>query len=365
MRKLFYLPLEAYVERYTYLMSSVDGWAETWLKKFNVNFERIDGVKVGDRIKVGSVLDGFGRSIFAMSQVEKMLGKIKDGEIKNGDVIYTEDFWHPGIEALFYVRDLIDIDFKIGCFLHAQSIDDSDFTYPMRRWMRDMEVGMSKGYDYIFTCSHILRAIAVEAGYDRDHIFKTGLPYNSERLLEQLKDMEFVEQKKERFVLFSSRFDTEKNPNFFLDLVEACSDIQFKLVKPREHITDDKEVENRLNQVLKKCSNLELVDTSNKIKYYEILSKAEIQFNCAYQDWVSWTLLEAVTFNCKPLYPNWKDFSYELKGYDDHIYEMDNLEDCKKKLYSLLNKKFDSRLKQIAERHNGTWKEYLEVMNFV
>ena len=43
MKKLFYLPLEPYAERYTALMSKKDGWTETWFKKFNINFIRIDG----------------------------------------------------------------------------------------------------------------------------------------------------------------------------------------------------------------------------------------------------------------------------------------------------------------------------------
>ena len=41
--KVFYLPLEPYIERYTYFMSCVDGWTEDNLKKDNVEFVRIDG----------------------------------------------------------------------------------------------------------------------------------------------------------------------------------------------------------------------------------------------------------------------------------------------------------------------------------
>lgn len=363
---LFYLPLESYVERYTFFMSCAGGWAEDWFAKLGVPFRRVQGLQVGNTINTGSVLDAYGRSLYAMNQVSQVVAMVRDGQVRQGDVVYVEDFWHPGIESLFYVRDLSGIDFKIGCFVHAQSIDDSDFTYSMRRWMRPIEVGMSHGYDYIFTCSSILRQLAVDAGYDGKHIFKSGLPYNSQRLLCQLKGMGFVSKPKEDFVLFSSRFDLEKNPHFFLDLVELCPDIAFKLVKPRKHITNDEGVKDHLNRVLSTRRNLELVDTSNKLAYYDLLSRARVQFNCAKQDWVSWTLLEAITFGCNPLYPNWKDFPFELAGFEgDCIYKNEDLIDAQIKLRRLLSKSFDPELKSVVERHDGSWKQYLETMKLL
>lgn len=362
---LYYLPLESYVERYTYFMSCPDGWTESWFKKFNVPFVRIDGEQKETTIKVGSVLDAFGRCQFAMSQIDKMIDKIRNGEVKDGDVIYVEDFWHPGVESLFYIRDLTGIKFKVGCFIHAQSIDDSDFTYSMKNWIRDIEIGLSKGYDYVFTCSDILKDIAIKAGFNPDHIYKFGLPYNSSKLLDQLSAKGFEPKEKENFVLFSSRFDKEKNPSFFLDLVEACPDIQFKLVKPRKHLTNDAGILKRLEE--NNYPNLEIVDTSDKLSYYDLLSRAKVQFNCAYQDWVSWTLLEAITFNCLPLYPDHKDFPFELKGFEnDHIYKMNNLAECKERLYNLMDKGiFNEGLKEIPARHDQSWKNYLKTMGLL
>jgi len=366
MKKLFYLPLESYVERYTYFMSCPDGWTETWFKNYRVPFVRVDGVSVGSSITVGSVLDAFGRSRYAMSQIMAMVNRIQAGEVHDGDVVYTEDFWHPGIESLFYVRDLTGINFKVGCFIHAQSIDDTDFTWPMRRWMRPIEVGMSVGYDYIFTCSDILRGIAEKAGYDGSHLFKVGLPYNSRCLCRQLREMGLGELPKEDFVLFSSRFDKEKNPHFFLDLVEACPDIEFKLVKPRKHITNDIGVQEHLDRVLSSCANLEVVDTSDKLSYYSLLSRARVQFNCAFQDWVSWTLLEAITFGCMPLYPDWKDFPTELAGFEkDHIYPAWELDQAAKQLRNLMGQSFNPQLMSVVHRHDQSWFDYLVTMGFV
>lgn len=366
--KVFYLPLEPYIERYTYFMSCVDGWTEDNLKKDNVEFVRIDGETLNNNISVGFVLDAYGRSYYAMSQLCNLIKLIQKGDVKDGDLIYTEDFWHPGIESLFYIRSLTGIKFKIGTFCHAQSVDSSDFTYKMRDWMRHIERGFGKQYDYIMVTSAILKELLVTAEIGTDEtVFNVGLPYNSKKLLQQLNELGFKKQKKEDFVLFSSRFDDEKDPNFFLDVVEACPEINFKLVKPRKILTKNKQVLDRLQTILDKPnSNLELVDTSNKLNYYTTLSKAKVQFNCAIQDWVSWTLLEAVTFECLPLYPIWKDFPVELKDNPKYLYSRKNLENCVTKLRYLMRKDVvfnKNELQYIVDKHDSSWHNYLINMN--
>lgn len=364
---LYYLPLEPYIERYTYYMSCVDGWAETTFKKYDVAFTRIDGKRLGQTIKDGVVLDACGRSYYAMSQIMKVVLLINSGVIKDTDVIYVEDFWHPGIESLFYIRQLKGMKFKIGTFIHAQSVDDTDFAWKMRDWMRPIETGYGKQYDFIFTCSHILKQLCIVGGIARtDNIFHIGLPYNSSRLLEQITADGWEKQEKDGSVIFASRFDDEKDPMFFLDLVERCPDIKFKLVNPRKDrpITSNKVVLDRLQLIRNRPnSNLTIVDTFDKVSYYTELSKASVLINCAHQDWVSWTLLEAITFGCNPLYPIWKDFEYELKGNPKYLYEKRNLDDCEHKLRSLLATDFNAaELQYVVDKHDDSWRQYLHIM---
>ncbi len=367
---LYYLPLEPYIERYTYLMSAKDGWAEENFKRYHVPFTRVDGKSLGNTIKTGVVLDACGRSYYALSQIQEIINLINNGKVNDDDVIYVEDFWHPGIESLFYIRHLCGINFKIGTFIHAQSVDDTDFSYAMRYWMRPIETGFGRQYDFIFTCSDILRNLCIDAGITTpERIHTVGLPYNSEVLLRQLKDMGFVGMncKKEDYVLFSSRFDDEKDPMFFLDLVEACPDVEFRLVNPRKDrpITSNKNVMNRLDNVLKNCSNFSIITTYDKISYYNALAKAKVVFNCANQDWVSWTLLEAVTFKCLPLYPVWKDFPLELNYDNRFLYQKRNLNDCISKLMKLLEKDFndeDVQLDYVINKHDASWKKFLQIM---
>ena len=368
MKTLFYLPLEPYIERYTYFMSCKDGWAEDHFKTNKVNFVRIEGSTIDNTINVGKVVDAFGRSYFAMTQICNLIVKIKNGEMKDGDVVYVEDFWHPGIESLFYIRHLSGINFKIGTFLHAQSVDDTDFSYSMREWIRPIEIGFGAGYDYIFVTSEILKGLCVDAGIGtNDKVINVGLPYNSKRLLSQLYDMGFKQPtEKKDYVIFSSRFDDEKDPMFFLDLVEYCNDIKFLLVKPRKILSHNPSVMARLEVILNKPNtNLMLVDTTNKLDYYNALASAKVQFNCAHQDWVSWTLLEAVTFKCLPLYPIWKDFPVELHNDERYLYKKRNLIECATKLRSLMNSKFDESLSYVVEKHDDSWKNYLKNMELI
>jgi len=366
---LYYVPLEPYIERYTYFMSAEDGWAEDNFKRYSVPFMRIDGDKLGSTIKDGVVLDACGRSYYAMSQIMKLVKLINDGIITDNDIIYVEDFWHPGIESLFYIRHLKNMKFKIGTFIHAQSVDDTDFAWKMKEWMRPIEQGYGNQYDFIFTCSHILKQLCIVAGIAKENnIFYVGLPYNSERLKEQLIDMGFKHASKENYVLFASRFDDEKDPMFFLDLVEACPEIQFKLVNPRKDrpITSNEKVVKRLNSlVMRSHSNLQVVNTFDKLTYYQLLDRAKVVFNCANQDWVSWTLLEAITFKCNPLYPIWKDFEYELRGNENYLYEKRNLVECRSKLEKLIARPFDENLNYVVEKHNNSWHRYLEIMELI
>lgn len=144
--------------------------------------------------------------------------------------------------------------------------------------MRPIEQGFGKQYDFIFTCSDILRKLLIDAGVGNErNIYTVGLPFNGECLGRQLKEMGVKRRGKKPFVLFSSRFDDEKDPMFFLDLVERCPDIQFKLVSPytSRPISNNPQVMERLNKVLKN-GNLELVSTHDKARYYQTLSDAKV-----------------------------------------------------------------------------------------
>ena len=134
MRNLFYFGLEPLKARYTYQL------CKEWMpatfapceKTGKIKFIDIDGDFDADQeIKVGAVLDAIGRGKYSLSQCQNFLQRIYRDEVKSGDVIFLQDYWTPGLDAIWYALDLYGIDVKVYAMLHAQSVDEYDFTYPM------------------------------------------------------------------------------------------------------------------------------------------------------------------------------------------------------------------------------------------
>jgi hypothetical protein len=150
-RTVWYFGLEPLKARYTYQLS------KEWMPATFAPYEKAGKLKFVDvpgefdpdqQIKVGAVLDAVGRGKFAMSQCSNFLDMLNIDQVKDGDVLFLQDYWHPGIESILYALDLYGINVKIYAMLHAQSVDEYDFTWPMRSWMR----GTSK-VTKLFRCS--------------------------------------------------------------------------------------------------------------------------------------------------------------------------------------------------------------------
>ena len=107
MRKLYYMGLEPYEGRYTLQLQQ---WSEAAFKRRNINYEVIHGDILDDSkaIVTGQVLDAHGRSYYSLTQMAKLVAKMKAGEVQHDDVVFFEDMFTPGMEALPYIMDKID-----------------------------------------------------------------------------------------------------------------------------------------------------------------------------------------------------------------------------------------------------------------
>jgi hypothetical protein len=78
-----------------------------------------------------------------LSQCNNFLDKIRTAKVKDGDVIFLQDYWTSGIDSIFYALDSYGYkNIKVYAMLHAQSVDEYDFTYMMKDWMRFYELGL-------------------------------------------------------------------------------------------------------------------------------------------------------------------------------------------------------------------------------
>ena len=311
MRKLFYFGLEPLKARYTYQLSKE--WMPATFEPYANELEFIDVEGEFDpdqQIKIGAVLDAVGRGKFAMSQCANFLDMLNRDEVKDGDIIFLQDYWHPGIESILYAIDLYGIDLKIYSMLHAQSVDEYDFTYYMRNWMRGFELGLDKRMTGIFIGSTVHKEQLREAGFTAP-IHVVSLPIHKQATLAKLPGYNSLDKKD--VVVYSSRLDKEKNPFFMMEVAK-----EFLKQKPdfEWHVTTSgKEFRSMLpgaidalNKLAEEEPRFKLLNGLTKEEYYTELATCKIQFNSALQDYVSWTVIEATAFGADIVYPNFRSF---------------------------------------------------------
>ena len=365
-KHIIYFPLEPYKERYTVQLSAEDGgWLTNRWRENNISFTYIAGKSLSDdaSIKTGSVLDANGRGYWATTQIAEFLKRYERGDFDhNNSVIYFDDVWTPGIEALAYAFELTGKPIPMFAMLHAQSVDIFDFTYPMRKWMRHFEKGIGTLLEGIFVTSSCLKDLCLEAGVgNHDNLFIAGLPYNS--LMVTLQYFPEVLPEKKRQVVFSSRLDWEKNPLFFLQVAAKVKEID-----PSVHFvftTSASEIRSNdpgIQAIFESAGGnfVEFRVNQTKDQYYYTLLESQVQFNCAYQDFVSWTLLEALTCHCNPVYPHFRSFPEVLPV--SKMYAPQNVNDAARLVLDSLTD-FDMSLMDIVIDFDRSWKRMYDFMN--
>lgn len=365
-KHIIYFPLEPYKERYTVQLSAEDGgWLTNRWRENNIPFTYIAGKSLSDdaSIKTGSVLDANGRGYWAATQIAEFLKRYERGDFDhNNSVIYMDDFWTPGIEALAYAFELTGKPIPMFAMLHAQSVDIFDFTYPMRKWMRHFEKGIGTLLEGIFVTSSCLKDLCLEAGVgNHDNLFIAGLPYNS--LMVTLQYFPETLPEKKRQVVFSSRLDWEKNPLFFLQVAAKVKEID-----PSVHFvftTSASEIRSNdpgIQAIFESAGGnfVEFRVNQTKDQYYYTLLESQVQFNCAYQDFVSWTLLEALTCHCNPVYPHFRSFPEVLPV--SKMYAPQNVNDAARLVLDSLTD-FDMSLMDIVIDFDRSWKRMYDFMN--
>ena len=341
MKKVFYFGLEPLKARYTYQLSKewMPATFETYSDK--VKFIDVEGEFDPDQqIKVGAVLDAVGRGKFAMSQCSNFLDMLNKDEVNNGDVIFLQDYWHPGIESILYALDLYGIKVDIYAMLHAQSVDEYDFTYPMRSWMRGFELGLDKRMTGIFVGSTIHKEQLREAGFEAP-IHVVSLPLHLEMTRAKYPDYNPMTRKKS-IVVYSSRLDKEKNPFF---MMEVAKQYLKEFPSAEWHVTTSgKEFKSMLPGVIDalykladEMPNFKLLKNLTKQEYYKELAEAKIQFNSSLQDYVSWTVLESTTFGCDMVFPDFRSFPEFIPA--DRLYTPFNVGSAVIRLHEVMTQK--------------------------
>lgn len=384
---LYYFPLEAYKARYTCQLSAAghQGWLESrWLEN-EVPYKRIEPSIAHEPINIehGSVLDACQRGIYACGQTAEFLKYLQSGLVTSDDVIYFDDFWQPGVEALPYAFELTGIKPKMYALLHAQSVDEFDFVFKMLPWIRHFEKGIASILDGVFVSCELLADLVYKQGLcEADKIHITGLPYNSSKVKEIYFPQDYQNIEKKNQVVFSSRWDTEKDPLFFLDVIDRINELKYPIdyehkinfvisTSHKKLKSNDEYLLSILEDALAEFPNLEVRNNQTKEDYYKTLLESKIQFNCADQDFISWTLLEATTAGCVPVYPNYRSFKNLLP--DKVSYSKHDVSSAMDVILRLIeddlfykevtNKnKYKEDFQSIVNYHDSAWERMWHVM---
>lgn len=312
MKTIWYLPLEIVKSRYTEQLCKY--WIPQGIKKYinkNDRYKVIKGESINTEIKVGCVLDATGRGIFSLTQVSNFLKEIRKGNVKDNDILYIQDFWTPGLEAIQYALDLYKIKLKVYSMCHAQSVDEYDFTYIMKDWIRYIEKGYDKLHKYggIFVASSIHKEQLKKIGF-KSNIHVVSLPFGKNEVEKRIKN---YKKNNKNAIIFSSRLDKEKNPLFMLKIAK-------KFLKKYPNwkfyiTTSGKELRSNMKGVISQIRNFAklndrfiIKERISKNNYYKLLCNCKIQLNTSFQDYVSWTVIEASICDCDLCYPNFRSF---------------------------------------------------------
>ncbi len=225
MRKLFYMGLESYEARYTLQLTE---WNRRVFDRRGLDVVYVPGTTIDNSqaISVGQVLDAHGRSYFGMSQMMNLVQLMKNGEVTYEDVIYFEDMFQPGIESLPYILNQVPVNQRPRVYVRclAQSIDPDDFVHVwgMAKWMGLYEQMVNEFVDGVLATNEEMVAHMRIAGWSAPIYNISGLAFGKEEVLERIGGAENIKpfDQRPRRVGFAARFDQEKQPGFFMDLIE-------------------------------------------------------------------------------------------------------------------------------------------------
>ena len=370
MRKLYYMGLESYEARYTLQLTE---WNRRVFDRRGLDVVYVPGNTIDDSqaISVGQVLDAHGRSYFGMSQMMNLVQLMKNGEVTHEDVVYFEDMFQPGMESLPYILDQVPSDQRPRVYVRclAQSIDPDDFVHVwgMARWMGLYEQMVNEFVTGVLATNEEMVAHMRIAGWRAPIYNISGLAFGKEEVLERINGAEHVQPFENRAhrVGFAARFDQEKQPGFFMDLIEMWNmqgpyPVEFAVFSGGALRSNNPEYITRA-RAMEADSKLKIYDKLNKNDYYSLLNDTRVLFNCALQDWVSNTVSEADTLGCNVLYPAYRSFPETFANDPNRMYVPWSIDDAYIKLRNLLEQPHHN-MGLISDWNNGTIDRVVDIL---
>ena len=367
--KIFYMGLEPYEGRYTLQLQE---WTERVYKKRGVDYVVVPGTTIDDSkaIVTGQVLDAHGRSYFGMSQMMNLVQMMKAGEITSDDAIFFEDMFQPGMESLPYIIQQSPEQYRPRIYLRclAQSIDPDDFVHVwgMSKWMSLYEQMCNEIPNvHILATNEEMVAHMRIANWSAPIYNISGLSFGKAEVQSRVPAIKPFEQKSMR-VGFGARWDQEKQPGFFMDMIEHWNEspilpkTEFAIFSGGP-LRSNNEFYVKRARMMAEQGTLKIYENLKKNEYYELLNDTRVLFNCALQDWVSNTVSEADALGCNVLFPAYRSFPETFANDETRMYVPWSGRDAMNKLKTLLTKPSPS-IGKISDWTDGTIDRMIDIM---
>jgi hypothetical protein len=369
MRKLYYMGLEPYEGRYTLQLQQ---WNEAVFKRRNINYVVVPGKTIDNTraISVGQVLDAHGRSYFGMSQMMNLVQLMRSGEVTGEDVVYFEDMFQPGIESLPYIMDQIPANQRPRVFVRclAQAIDPDDFVHVwgMSKWMSLYEHMVNEFVTGVLATNEEMVAHMRIANWTAPIYNISGLAFGKEEVRGRVNNKIKSWPERANRVVFAARFDQEKQPDFFMDVIEEWHrqwpgiPVEFAVLSGGPLRSNNPKYLERAAQ-MEALGKLKIYKDLKKNDYYNLVNDSRVLFNCALQDWVSNTVSEADALGCNVLYPAYRSFPETFANDHTRLYVPWSIDDAVNKLRIQLAGPHVNQGK-ISDWNNGTIDRILDIM---
>jgi hypothetical protein len=272
--------------------------------------------------------------------------------------------FQPGIESLPYIMDQIPHHQRPRVFVRclAQAIDPDDFVHVwgMGKWMSLYEKMVNEFATVLATNEEMVAHMRI-AGYEAPIYNISGLAFGKDEVLARVNNQVKPWAERADRVVFAARFDQEKQPDFFMDLIEAWHRNNMPKVEFAVPLRSNNPKYLERAAQLEERGMLKIYKDLQKNEYYNIVNDSKVLFNCALQDWVSNTVSEADTLGCNVLYPAYRSFPETFANDHTRMYVPWSQQDAFDKLTTLLKAPHPA-MGKISDWNNGTIDRICDIM---
>lgn len=304
---LIIVPIEPLEERYS----------ASWYRNFPELFRAyecsvrvVDGKALEDTVKVGTFLDINSTVHYKMTQLQEIARMFHAGEVEQDTVFFFGDVEFWGLESVRLLAQMNGVRIKMCGFLHAGSYTKEDAFAIAAPYQKYTEVGWAAALDKVFVGSE----------YHQETFFKRRLAplgEQAKQLVTKLivtKNPLFMNDypvrrpfaQKQKKVLLTNRFDSEKRPGETLSLFQALKaefpDWEFVITTGRSALERSNAPDLvRRARALEQAGVVTIKDGLTKDQYHNELSEAAVMVSHSIEENYGYCIAEALLYGVVPL----------------------------------------------------------------